>query len=481
MNRKVYLVGAGCGGREFLTIKAQSLLKKCDTVIYDALIDPEILLETPTSEKLSVGKRAGKHSESQESINEIIVKKALEGKIVVRLKGGDPFVFGRGGEEAQALEENGIPYEIVPGVSSCIAAPELAGIPVTHRGLSRSFHVITAHTTDGLNNIHKYASLDGTLIFLMGLSHIREIVSSLIHGGMKSSTPAAVISKAGSTEQKTVRGILYDITEKTASENIEAPAVIIVGQTAGLDFSGEILLPLTGVSVTVTGTERFSGRVSSGLSALGAAVKRSLILHTTLTDEISDLDKAIEEIQKYSFVLLTSACGADILFSRMKTLGIDIRTLAGVELAAVGSSTAEFIRSYGLIPSIVSDGIGKALAWDIADRGIHERVLIIRAKKGTSELTDILSECGILYDDIRAYDVSGDSITGKISTDYIVFGSSSGVDSFFECTTLASGTTAVCIGDVTAQAFKRYSHNKVITARESTADGIIRSIMEERK
>ena len=477
----VYLVGAGCGGRELLTLRAQSLLKNCDAVIYDALIDPAILLEAPNAEKLSVGKRAGKHSAPQERINEIIIKKALEGKTVVRLKGGDPFVFGRGGEEAQALEEKGIPYEIVPGVSSCIAAPGLAGIPVTHRGLSRSFHVITAHTAEGLNGIHKYAALDGTLIFLMGLSLLGEITASLIQGGMSAGTHAAVISKAGSPEQKTVRGNLSDIAEKTAAESLEAPAVIIVGDTAGLDLSGKRLLPLAGVSVAVTGTERFADRVSAGLSALGASVYRAAVLRPIISDDTSALDKALGELNNYSRLALTSACGVDILFRRMKAIGIDIRCLTGVEIAAVGSSTAERLRSHGLIPSIVSAGSGKALARDISAAGNKGRVLILRAERGSSELTDILSESGIGYNDIRVYDVRGESVPGEVGSDFIVFGSPSGVECFFDRGSLGKNITAVCIGEVTAAAFGTHSGNRVITARESTADAIVKAILEERK
>ncbi|MGN1090147.1 MAG: uroporphyrinogen-III C-methyltransferase [Huintestinicola sp.] len=193
----VYLCGAGCGEADLITVRGMNALKSCDTVIYDALIDEKLLEIVPeNAERICVGKRAGKHSEKQENINDIIVENALSGKCVVRLKGGDPLVFGRGGEEADALEKNGIAYEFIPGITSAVAVPELAGIPVTHRNVSRSFHVITGHTADDTlpENMAEYARLNGTIVFLMGLRNLRKIAEGLIEYGKSPDTPAAVIS-----------------------------------------------------------------------------------------------------------------------------------------------------------------------------------------------------------------------------------------------------------------------------------------------
>lgn len=478
MNGMVYLVGAGCGGRELLTLKAQALLNRCDTVVYDALIDPEILIEAPRAEKVAVGKRAGRHSESQEKINEILVKKASEGKTVVRLKGGDPFVFGRGGEEALILERNHIPYSVVPGVSSCIAAPELAGIPVTHRGTARSFHVITAHTSEGLQNASKYAFLDGTLVFLMGLSNIWKIAGSLTDGGMPSETPAAVISKAGSPEQTTIRGCLSDIAAKVTAARLETPAVFVVGKTAAYELSGTEQLPLHGVTVAVTGTEHFVQKLTAGLSGLGASVRTAAVLHAHAADTTA-LDTALKNIGSYSLLVFTSVCGAKIFLGRMRALELDIRSLGSIGIAVSGGAADEYLRSFGLIPSLVSAGSGEMLAREIVSRNERGRVLILRAKRGSQTLTDILAENNIPFADLRIYDVDGESTVGEIRTDFIVFASPSGVECFFSSSSLSPKTTAVCIGELTADAFRACSSNRVITAEELSAEGIIKAIMEE--
>ena len=221
---KIYLVGAGCGDYDLITLRGMNLLKVCDTVVYDSLIDSRLLdFTSDTTEKICVGKRAGHHSEKQERINEILVENALNGKTVVRLKGGDPFVFGRGGEEILALKKHNISYSIVPGISSAIAVPELAGIPVTHRKTSRSFHVITGHTAEDLipENIKKYASTDETLVILMGLNNLSKIAETLILNGKDKSTPAAVISHGASAKQKTIRSDLKNIADEVKKHKIK--------------------------------------------------------------------------------------------------------------------------------------------------------------------------------------------------------------------------------------------------------------------
>lgn len=236
---KVYLVGAGCGAADLITVRGLRLLERCGAVVYDDLLAPELLDAAPEgAERIYVGKRRGRHSMAQEDINALLIAKAREGKTVVRLKGGDPFVFGRGGEEALALQAAGIQWEYVPGVTSAVAVPGAAGIPVTHRGMSRSFHVATAHTADspdGLpSQLEELARLPGTLVFLMGLSRLEEIARRLIGAGLPRSTPAAVIS--GKNAPRAVRGTLGDIAERTREAGTEAPAVIVVGGTAGMDL-----------------------------------------------------------------------------------------------------------------------------------------------------------------------------------------------------------------------------------------------------
>lgn len=238
---KVYLVGAGCGAADLITVRGLRLLERCGAVVYDGLLAPELLDAAPEgAERLYVGKRQGRHSMAQEEINALLVSKAREGKMVVRLKGGDPFVFGRGGEEALALQAAGIQWEYVPGVTSAVAVPGWAGIPVTHRGTSRSFHAVTAHTADSPDGLperfEELARLPGTLLFLMGLSRLEEIARRLMGAGLPPETPAAVISGENAPRPMAVRGTLGDIAEKAREAGAEAPAVIAVGGTAGMDL-----------------------------------------------------------------------------------------------------------------------------------------------------------------------------------------------------------------------------------------------------
>lgn len=240
---KVYLVGAGCGAADLITVRGLRLLERCGTVVYDDLLAPELLDFAPErAERVYVGKRRGRHSMAQEEINALLIAKAREGNMVVRLKGGDPFVFGRGGEEALALQAAGIPWEYVPGVTSAVAAPGEAGLPVTHRGLSRSVHVVTAHTADTPDGLPEYlddlARLPGgTLVFLMGLSRLESLSRRLTEAGLAPETPAAVISGKSAPRHMAVRGTLEDIAAKAREAGAEAPAVIVVGGTAGLDLN----------------------------------------------------------------------------------------------------------------------------------------------------------------------------------------------------------------------------------------------------
>nr|WP_325212674.1 siroheme synthase CysG [uncultured Oscillibacter sp.] len=239
---KVYLVGAGCGTADLITVRGLRLLERCGAVVCDDLLDPELLNAAPEeAEKIYAGKRRGRRAMDQEEINALLIAKAREGKTVVRLKGGDPFVFGRGGEEALALQAAGVAWEYVPGVTSAVAVPGAAGIPVTHRGVSRGFHVVTAHTADTADgtpeDLEALTRLPGTLVFLMGLSRLEEIALGLMEAGLSPETPAAVIG--GKSAPRAVRGTLGDIAEKTREAGAEAPAVIVVGGTAGMDLRAQ--------------------------------------------------------------------------------------------------------------------------------------------------------------------------------------------------------------------------------------------------
>jgi uroporphyrinogen III methyltransferase/synthase len=481
---KVYFIGAGCGDKELITVRGLKLLKECDAVIYDSLIDENLLCELgDNAEKIYVGKRSGKHSEKQERINEIIAEKALEGKTVARLKGGDPFVFGRGGEEILYLREKGIPYEVVPGITSAVAVPELAGIPVTHRLTSRSFHVITGHTADTVlpENLRKYSQLDGTLVFLMGLSNIDKIAHGLIAGGMDKGTPAAVISDGGTSMQKIVRDKLCNIA--AAAVGLPSPAVIVVGKTAEFDLSCDEKKQLYGISVTVTGTKKFACKLAVELRKYDANVRLLPYLDVKEYEDNSAFDDAILHISDYDTVAITSVNGAEIFLKRLRKNHIDMRALSGVKIAVIGSGTAKVFEDAGMYPDILPESYTSAcLGKAIAESGCR-KVLILRAEKGSPELTDALQKSNIFYNEIRTYDVCAVPVKSgalTVSTDFLTFASSSGVKAFFDLGYKVSPETKIiCIGEITAKALESCGIHNFISSGIHTVNGLTRTIISE--
>lgn len=480
----VTLIGAGCGSCDLITLRGLEALRMCDTVIYDSLIDVRLLDVCSGAEKICVGKRAGRHSASQQEINELLVEKAKAGKTVARLKGGDPFVFGRGSEEINALRENSVPFRIIPGVTSCVAVPELAGIPVTHRRMARSFHVITGHTADDIlpENFAGYAKCGGTLVFLMGLRNIDEIAKRLIHNGMSPATPAAVISNGASLQQRTVRALLCEIAQKAREEELSAPAIIVVGETARFDLSADYHLPLEGVTVAVTSTPSLSKKLTEKLGREGAYAFR--VGNFSISELFSkQLDKSFESVADYSTVVLTSPNGAEIFLKKLHNYRIDIRSLGGVKIAAIGCGTAQRLENSGLYPDIMPDeytaaALGKRLAEISAP---SEKLLILRSSEGSPELTVPLIEKNITFDDVHIYEpVYGGG--GDITADYAVFTSAGGARNFFSCGgTLSGHSKAVAIGEITAAQLKKFGIENCLIPAESSADGIVNIILEEEK
>lgn len=485
---KVYIVGAGCGSYDLITLRGKNLIERCSVIVYDSLIDTSLLDFAPDSaERICVGKRAGRHSEAQENINNLLIDKAREGNTVVRLKGGDPFVFGRGGEEISALQKNNIEYAVVPGISSAIAVPELAGIPVTHRRSSRSFHVITGHTADDMlpENMSAYASLDGTLVFLMGLKNLKRIAKSLIKNGKDESTPAAVISNGAIADQRVVRGGLKDIAAIAEEQNLKAPAVIVIGEVAKFDFSQTVVMPLENITVTVTGTKKFANKLSSRLSDWGANVKRLDYLNVIEYRDNKRFDDALMNFENYSWIVLTSINGAEIFFSRLNKLKIDIRKLAKIKFAVIGSGTARILENHGIFADIIPESYtSKALANKLAEMvSKGERILILRARQGSEELTEILDENNMSFDDIKTYDVQSGIVNSddkEIDTDFITFASSSGVNTFFESGyRISAKTKIVCIGNITANTLRKHNIKDFQICDKSNIEGISDTILRE--
>lgn len=475
MSGRVYLVGAGCGGPELLTLRAAELLKECGCVVYDDLIDPAILDLAPAdAERIYMGKRSGRHSAAQAEISALLIEKAQEYSLVVRLKGGDPFVFGRGGEELLALRAAGVHCETVPGISSAIAIPELAGIPVTHRGLSRSFHVVTAHSAATGNtlpeNLDALARTGGTLVFLMGLSALGELSRRLIAAGMSPDTPAAVVSGGNSPHPADVRGTLENIAERAAE--VEAPAVIVVGAVAELSLS-DASLPLSGVRVALTGTDAVQSKLRALFSAAGARV------FSAARSRVAPLKARVSErLDGEGWVVLTSANGVEEFFRRLAEEGFDLRRLGLRRFAVIGRATGEALRSHGIIPDLcpehqTSTGLAEALL-EAAEPGADVR--LYRSALATRELPEALAG-RFSVTDTPIYTVE----TGLVSdteADYLVFSSAGCVREFFAAGGKVGSAECVSIGPVTSAALREFAVD-VLEAPDISAEGILSAVLSD--
>lgn len=512
---KVWLLGAGPGDTSLLTEKCLHCLRTADVIVYDNLVSASLLNEArPDAELIYAGKRASNHHLKQEETNELLVKKALEGKNIARLKGGDPFIFGRGGEEAQELRKAGIEFEIVPGVSSSYAAAAYAGIPVTHRDYASSFHIITGHesnTKDGLAlNYKLLAQEEGTLAFLMGLGNLPHITRELIAGGKAPDTPAAVIQAGTTARQRTAAGTLATIGEEVKKAGIHTPAIIIVGEVISLqeqlNWFGKG--PLFGMRVLLTGTEGMCRKQQEVLKEEGAeAVSFSLIRTKRLRSEV--LTRAVGELagqenpnpgtketqglpaRGYTWIVFTSSSGVDFFFDEMKENQKDIRKLAGIRFAVIGSGTKEALEARGIyadfVPSRYS-GRDLAAEW-IPGLTRKDHVLLLRAEEASPELTQALEQAEIPYKAIPLYTTEIDrrkeeELKRALSeVDYITFASASAVKAFVSMAGDLSGLTAkvICIGPVTERAAIKAGLNVHQSAVVYTAEGIRDVLLRERR
>lgn len=493
----VSLVGAGPGDPELITEKGRKVLMQAQVLVYDRLASEELVRLAPEDcEKIYAGKESGHHSMNQQEINRLLVKKALEGKRVVRLKGGDSFVFGRGGEEVLALKEAGISYEVIPGITSAIGALESAGIPVTHRGIAESFHVITGHRAEGvLKELPLYAALPGTLVFLMGLSNLEAITKGLIQAGMAPDTPAAVVMEGTLPGELCVRGTLENLSSRVREANVKSPAVIVVGKTAGFSFACRENRPLSGITVAVTGTEGMYEKLSHGLSRAGARTVRAGRLMVTRQNE-KELGGAVKDLSSVSWLVFTSRNAISIFFDAMKKERADLRMLSHVKFAVVGRGTAEYLQKFGFYADYMparytTEELARGLAERIQKDGIEERkqVLIPRAAQGSSFLSETLTAGRILFREISVYDVQMEPVPEEefAHADYLTFESGSGVRGFFgemekeKRERLLDRIRPVCIGEVTAAALRTYTDRPILTAEEFTAEGIVEAILKDRK
>lgn len=472
MTGKVILVGGGPSGG-LITVRGMQEVRNAEVLVYDDLIDGDLLLQTKENcETIYVGKRRGAHSMKQEDIQELLIRHAKAGKRVVRLKGGDSFVFGRGGEECIALREAGIPVEVVPGVSSAVSVPELAGIPVTHRGVSRSFTVVTGHPVDG-EDFDALAALKGTLVFLMAHAHMSEISEKLMAGGKDPDTPAAVISRGGSPDMKRVDGVLSDIA--TRASDLPTPSVLVVGEVASFHLLPE---PHRPGRVLVTGTRKF---VEKAMRRLQETDRKAVGLPCLSVEPL--FSGEVASFERWDWLVFTSMNGVDLFFEKYCAAHetADARAFCGKKFACIGPGTAAELASFGIRADLVpehytSAALGKALAEQCAG----ERVLILRAEGGSKELNKALDDTGIEYRDLPLYQtVSETDLACDMDgvTD-VVFASASGVRAFFEGYTLPADARIICIGEVTAREVRKYTNEKVLIAKEESLDGIVSTLCE---
>jgi uroporphyrinogen III methyltransferase/synthase len=499
----IYLVGSGPGDAGLFTLKGLRCMEEADAIVYDRLA-PESLLRYARSgaELIYVGKRPGEPSMPQEEINTLLVELGRAGKTVVRLKGGDPYVFGRGGEEALALLEAGQPFEVVPGVTSGIAAPAYAGIPVTHRGVSASVAFVTGHEdpTKDRSDVDWNAVANGadTLVLYMGVGRLGEISAELISAGRSPDTPVAVIRCGTVPEQRTVTGTLEDIAEKVAGANLKPPAIIVIGDVVslrepGLDWYER--RPLFGRRVVVTRARAQAGELSGKLERLGAEVLEFPTIEIRPPEDLGPLDEAIRGLDSFSWLIFTSVNGVDAFVERLAHHGLDLRAVPrGARVAAIGPATAQRIREVGLRVDVVPREFrAEALIESVSgDALAGKRVLIPRAGVAREVLPDRLREAGAEVVVPPAYETipsseGKDELAKELEAgriDCVTFTASSTVENFVgafgadEAVRLLAETRVACIGPITAENARRHGIRVDVEAREYTIPGLIEAVVD---
>ena len=487
---KVWLVGAGPGDVGLFTMKGKEILEKAEVVVYDSLVGQGILSQIPSSARLiNVGKRANHHTMPQEEINQVLLKEAQAGSRVVRLKGGDPFLFGRGGEELELLAEHGIPYEVVPGVTSPISVPAYNGIPVTHRDFTSSLHIITGHKRAGKEYDIDFEALvrtRGTLVFLMGIASLGDICAGLLKGGMDADMPAAVLQKGTTAGQKRVVATVGTLKAEVDRQGIETPAIIVVGKVCTLadEFSWYEKLPLAGWKILVTRPRNLISQTAARLREKGAEVLELPAIRTEALSDEQRLYEAFDHLGNYQWIVFTSPTGVEIFFAEMQKRELDIRSLGTAKIAAIGEGTKKKLAQHGLyadfLPSVYDgDTLGTELAAKLSG---GEHILIPRAEKGNENLVRSLAEAGAIVDDVPTYrtlyekslliDEKKEFEAGNINC--VVFTSASTVKGFVEGTKGLDYTKvkAACIGKQTKAAADAWGMETYMSEK-ATIDSLI--------
>lgn len=500
---KVWLAGAGPGDAGLLTIKTKELMEQADVIVYDALISTEIMSMIPNEKEcIYVGKRSGNHAVPQEGINQILLEQAKAGKKVLRLKGGDPFVFGRGGEELELLVEHEIPFEIVPGITSAVAVAAYAGIPITHRDYTSSFHVITGHPKkDGVSRIDYEAlvKLNGTLVFLMGISSMSEICQGLLSAGMRPDMPAAVLERGTTSRQRNLVSDVAHLVEQAKKEQVQTPAIILVGEVCVLEkeFSWAKKRTLGGRQFLITRPKQNSSELARRLRACGAQVLEVPAISTKPIENNKKLETAIKSGNASErWLVFSSPIGVRTFFEQLCALGMDIRSLfnAGcdIKIAAIGSATKKELRQYGLCADVTPEvfdakHLGEAIA---KEAKADSEVVIVRAKAGSKELLPPLEVAGLKVLDIPTYETVYDVnevLCGEVKAafdreeiDAVTFTSASTVRGFVNGLKGLDYTAvkAICIGKQTAEEAEKYGM-QIKIAKEASMDSMMELIIEQ--
>jgi uroporphyrinogen III methyltransferase / synthase len=542
----VYLVGAGPGDPELLTVAGARALERAGVVVYDYLANPELLKLAPAeAELVYVGKSGNQHTKSQQEINAILAQKArelgarlktqdsrLRADLVVRLKGGDPYVFGRGGEEAEYLRGQGVPFVEVPGITSGIAAPAYAGIPVTHRDFTSTITLITGHEKEesgtgggestgapvppkgvaeeggeglaGRVNYEALAKLDGTLVFYMGVKALPRIVERLVAAGSDPATPAAVIRWGTRTNQQTVAGTLATIVGAVQKAGIKAPAITLVGKVVGLrpTLNWFEERPLFGQRILVTRTRQQASELSEQLTALGAQVLEAPTIEIAppTAEELPEIDKHLMQLPAYDWVVFTSANGVRAAWERLRALEFDSRHFAASNVAAIGPATAEALHEIGIYPDLipekfVAEELAEALKASIGNEGEeirHKRFLLLRADIARPVLRDELLKLGAIVEDVAIYrTVKPAGLPGEVAealeegaVDWVTFTSASTANNLWELLTeeqrkVVAGVKRASIGPITTKALGglgRGEWGATVEAREHDIGGLVEAI-----
>ncbi len=498
---KVYLIGAGPGDMGLLTLKGKAILEKADVIVYDALANAGMLnFARPDAELIYVGKRANNHALPQDGINALIIEKAKEGKIVARLKGGDPYIFGRGGEEAEELLEAGVPFEEVPGISSTIAGPAYAGIPLTHRSFASSVTLITGHENpDKPGSVHNWDALAksaSTLVFVMGMKNLPEITKNLIAAGMDKNTPAALVHWGTTAHHRSLVATLETLYEESQKQGFTNPSVIVVGHVVSLrdKLNWFEQKPLLGKGIVVTRAREQASGLAHSLAELGAHVIQFPTIEIHELEDFTEVDARIKDLNSYQWLVFTSVNGVKHFWKRLHKHGLDSRAIFGKKVAAIGPATADILRERGIEPDFIpARYVAEGVVEGMLALGMQgQKILLPRAAEAREVLPEALREAGATVDVLSMYEtkpagVRKDEVLEELAAGRlhcVTFGSSSTVDNFLSLVDIETlkkhpEVQLAAIGPITAKTLEKHGLPCHIQPEDYTIPALVDTLVEK--